>query len=48
MVYIIATDMRHGQRFDFTQGQFDHLYSNLDALPVACAVTATMAVPVLL
>lgn len=48
MVYINATDMRHGQRFEFTQDQFDHLCSDLDALPVARAVAASMAVPVLL
>ena len=48
MVYINATDMRHGQRFAFTQDQFDHLCSDLDALPVARAVAASMAVPVLL
>jgi NTE family protein len=48
MVYINATDMRHGQRFEFTQDQFDHLCSNLDAFPVSRAVAASMAVPVLL
>lgn len=48
MVYINATDMRHGQRFEFTQDQFDHLCSDLDELPVAWAVAASMAVPVLL
>lgn len=48
MVYINATDMRHGQRFEFTQDQFDHLCSDLDAVPMARAVAASMAVPVLL
>jgi NTE family protein len=48
MIYINSTDMRHGQRFEFTQDQFDHLCSDLDALPVARAVAASMAVPVLL
>jgi len=48
MVYINATDMRHGQRFEFTQDQFDHLCSNLDEVPLARAVAASMAVPVLL
>lgn len=47
MVYINATDMRYGQRFEFTQDQFDHLCSNLDEFPVARAVAASMAVPVL-
>lgn len=48
MVYINATDMRHGQRFEFTQDQFDHLCSDLDTVPLARAVAASMAVPVLL
>jgi NTE family protein len=48
MVHINATDMRHGQRFEFTQDQFDHLCSDLDAFPVSRAVAASMAVPVLL
>ncbi|WP_425258811.1 patatin-like phospholipase family protein [Rubrivivax sp. RP6-9] len=48
MVYINATDMRHGERFEFTQDQFDHLCSDLDAFPLARAVAASMAVPVLL
>ncbi len=48
MVVINATDMRHGERFEFTQDQFDHLCSDLDAFPVSRAVAASMAVPVLL
>lgn len=48
MVYINATDMRHGQRFEFTQDQFDHLCSDLDLLPISRAVAASMAVPVIL
>jgi NTE family protein len=46
MVYINATDMRHGQRFEFSQDQFDHLCSDLDRFPVARAVAASMAVPI--
>jgi NTE family protein len=48
MVYINATDMRTGDRFDFSQDQFDHLCSDLDGVPLARAVAASMAVPVLL
>jgi NTE family protein len=48
MVYINATDMRHGQRFEFTQDQFDHLCLDLDAFPISRAVAASMAVPVVL
>jgi NTE family protein len=47
MVYINATDMRHGQRFEFSQDQFDHLCSDLNEFPLARAVAASMAVPVL-
>lgn len=47
MVYINATDMRHGQRFEFSQDQFDHLCSDLDQFPIARAVAASMAVPVI-
>jgi NTE family protein len=48
MVYINATDMRQGRRFEFSQDQFDHLCSDLDALPLARAVAASMAVPLLM
>lgn len=48
MVHINATEMRYGKRFEFTQDQFDHLCSDLDAVPVSRAVAASMAVPVLL
>lgn len=47
MVYINATDMRHGSRFEFSQDQFDHLCSDLSSVPLARAVAASMAVPVL-
>jgi NTE family protein len=48
MVLINATDMRLGDRFEFSQDQFDQLCSDLDRLPLARAVAASMAVPILL
>lgn len=48
MVFINATDMRRGRRFEFTQDQFDHLCSDLNVFPVSRAVAASMAVPVIL
>ena len=48
MVYLNATDMRFGDRFEFSQDQFDHMCSDLDQLPIARAVAASMAVPVVL
>ncbi len=47
-IHINATDLSHGYRFTFSQGQFDVICSNLDVLPVATAVAASSAVPVLL
>jgi NTE family protein len=47
-VHINATDLSHGYRFTFSQGQFDFICSDLDELPVAAAVAASSAVPVLL
>ena len=47
-IHINATDLSHGYRFTFNQGQFDVICSDLDALPVAAAVAASSAVPVLL
>jgi len=47
-VHINATDLSHGYRFTFNQGQFDLICSDLDKLPVAAAVAASSAVPVLL
>jgi NTE family protein len=47
MVFINATDMRYGERFEFSQDQFDHLCSDLETFPVARAVAASMAVPLL-
>jgi len=48
--YIVlnATDMTLGQRFEFTQEQFDLLCSNLGQLNVATAVAASSAFPGLL
>jgi predicted acylesterase/phospholipase RssA len=43
-----ATDMTLGARFEFTQDQFDLLCSNLSPVPVARAVAASSAFPVLL
>lgn len=47
MVYITATDMTLGNRFEFTQQTFDTLCSDLSTFPVSRAVAASMAVPVL-
>lgn len=47
-VLLNATDMTVGARFEFTQDQFDLLCSDLSAVPVARAVAASSAFPVLL
>ena len=47
-ILINATDMSLGSRFDFTQDQFDLLCSDLSSVPVARAVAASSAFPVLL
>ena len=47
-IHINATDLSHGYRFTFNQGQFDVICSDLDELSVATAVAASSAVPVLL
>ena len=47
-IHINATVLSHGYRFTFNQGQFDVICSDLDPLPVAAAVAASSAVPVLL
>lgn len=44
---INATDMTSGATFEFTQDQFDLLYSDLATFPVARAVAASSAFPVL-
>lgn len=43
-----AADMTYGMPFEFTQEQFDLLYSDLEQVPVARAVAASSAFPVLL
>lgn len=48
LVFINATDLQFGDRFEFTQDQFDHLCSDLETFPLARAVAASMAVPLLL
>jgi predicted acylesterase/phospholipase RssA len=47
-VVLNATDMSLGSRFEFTQEQFDLLYSDLGSYPLARAVAASSAFPVLL
>src|SRR5262245_65240489 len=47
-VLLNATDMTLGARFEFTQDQFDLLCSDLSMVPVARAVAASSAFPVLL
>ncbi len=46
-VVINATDLTNGMRFSFTPGFFDILCADLDQYPLARAVTASSAVPVL-
>lgn len=47
LIVINATDMGGGMRFSFLQEYFDLLCSDLSSFPVARAVTASSAVPVL-
>lgn len=47
-VFINATDLTSGERFTFTQDTFDPICSDIDPMPVATAVAASAAVPVLL
>jgi NTE family protein len=47
-VVIYASDMFNGSRFEFVQDQFDYLCSDLDGVPLARAVAASSAVPMLL
>lgn len=47
-IIINATDVSMGSRFDFTQRQFDMLYSDLASYPVGHAVAASAAFPGLL
>jgi NTE family protein len=46
-VVINATEMTMGTRFQFTQNYFNPICSDLSAYPVARAVTASSAVPIL-
>ena len=47
-IVVNATDAEMGVRFDFTQRQFDLLYSDLAAYPIGNAVSASASVPGLL
>ncbi len=46
MVFITATDLEFGDRFEFSQEQFDHLCSDLNSVPISRAVAASAAVPI--
>jgi NTE family protein len=46
LLIINATEMIRGERFEFTQSEFDRLCSNLNPFPIARAVAASMALPV--
>lgn len=46
LVMINASDMSLGTRFEFTQDQFDLLCSDLSSFPLARAVAASSAVPI--
>ncbi len=47
-IIVNATDLAIGKRFEFTQDQFDVIGSDLAAFPVARAVAASSAFPILL
>lgn len=47
MLFINATEMKFGERFEFTQDQFDLLCSDLGEFPLSRAVAASMAAPLL-
>lgn len=47
-VILNATNLANGERFEFTQDQFDFLVSDLNSYPVARAVAASSAFPFLL
>jgi len=47
-ININATDLSSGERFTFSQGTFDVICSDLDVFPIATAVAASSAVPMLL
>lgn len=46
MMFITATDLEYGDRFEFSQEQFDHLCSDLNSVSLARAVAASAAVPI--
>lgn len=45
---VTATDLTQGTSFEFSQEQFDTLCSRLDRMPLALAVAASSAVPVVM
>lgn len=47
-IILNATNLANGERFDFTQEQFDFLASDLSTYPIARAVAASSAFPFLL
>jgi NTE family protein len=47
-VILSASDVTRGCRFEFTQEQFDFMYSDLGSVPLARAVAASSAFPVFL
>ncbi len=47
LILINASDLSYGLRFTFIQEYFDFLCSDIASFPVARAVTASSAVPVL-
>jgi NTE family protein len=47
-IHINATDLSSGERFTFNQDSFDVICSDVDKLPIATAVAASSAVPMLL
>ncbi len=47
-IMLNATNLANGERFEFTQDQFDFLMSDLNSYPVARAVAASSAFPGLL
>jgi NTE family protein len=48
LMMLRATDMNRGEAFDFTQLNFNRFCSDLNAVPIARAVAASMSVPVAL
>jgi len=48
IIVINATDMTHGTRLGFTQDIFDYICSDLSRFPIARAVAASSAVPMVL